>query len=205
MFSDVRYTLRVLRQNRAFAAVAILSLALGIGANTAIFTLIDNVMLRPLPVRALRNNWRCWRRIRTSHRRASTIRTTVMSAITASRTPVCSPPAKASTTAFSVPGEKGASAEVIATGRVSGNYFDVLGRRRRDRPPAHARRTTSPRARIRTRCSPGICGSGASAASAACWDARSRSTACRSRSSAWRRAAFTELPSAPSTTSTCRS
>src|SRR3954470_18186631 len=52
MLTDVRYTLRVLAQNRAFAGVAILSLALGIGANTAIFTLIDNVMLRALPVRA---------------------------------------------------------------------------------------------------------------------------------------------------------
>src|SRR5689334_20488286 len=41
----------MLGQNRAFAAVAILSLALGIGANTAIFTLIDYVVLRALPAR----------------------------------------------------------------------------------------------------------------------------------------------------------
>ena len=52
MFADIRYALRILRKNRGFAAVAVLSLALGIGANTAIFTLIDNVMLRALPVRA---------------------------------------------------------------------------------------------------------------------------------------------------------
>src|SRR5579862_8828866 len=52
MLSDIRYALRILRKNRAFAAVAVLSLALGIGANTAIFTLIDNVILRALPVRA---------------------------------------------------------------------------------------------------------------------------------------------------------
>jgi putative ABC transport system permease protein len=48
--ADVRYALRGLRAAPAFALVAILSLALGIGANTAIFTLIDAVMLRSLPV-----------------------------------------------------------------------------------------------------------------------------------------------------------
>jgi predicted permease len=49
--SDLRYALRGLRRNPLFAAVAILSLALGIGANTAIFTLIDQILLRKLPVK----------------------------------------------------------------------------------------------------------------------------------------------------------
>ncbi len=47
---DVRHAIRALRTNPGFAVVAILSLALGIGANTAIFTLINAVMLKPLPV-----------------------------------------------------------------------------------------------------------------------------------------------------------
>ena len=50
--SDLRLALRGLRRSPLFAAVAILSLALGIGANTAIFTLIDQILLRKLPVTA---------------------------------------------------------------------------------------------------------------------------------------------------------
>ena len=50
--SDLRLAIRGLRRSPLFAAVAILSLALGIGANTAIFTLIDQILLRKLPVAA---------------------------------------------------------------------------------------------------------------------------------------------------------
>ncbi len=52
VLSDLRFALRGLRRSPLFATVAILSLALGIGANTAIFTLIDQILLRKLPVRA---------------------------------------------------------------------------------------------------------------------------------------------------------
>ena len=48
--SDLRFAVRGLRRSPLFAIVAILSLALGIGANSAIFTLIDQVLLRKLPV-----------------------------------------------------------------------------------------------------------------------------------------------------------
>ncbi len=50
MFSDFRFALRSLRRNPSFAAVAALSIALGIGANTAMFSMADAILLRPVPV-----------------------------------------------------------------------------------------------------------------------------------------------------------
>src|SRR5262245_45995077 len=50
VFNDIRFALRGLLRSPLFAIVAVLSLALGIGANTAIFTLIDQILLRKLPV-----------------------------------------------------------------------------------------------------------------------------------------------------------
>jgi predicted permease len=128
MLQDIRFAIRVLLKNRAFTAVAVLSLALGIGANTAIFTLLDTILLKALPVRAPEElvalgigsgddpntsfNYPDYEFIRDHNTSYSGV-----IACSGGGDPI----------AFRVADERGAGSEVVSGTMVSGNYFEVLG------------------------------------------------------------------------------
>src|SRR5262249_49665928 len=126
MLHDVRYALRQLRRSPGFTLAAILSLALGIGANTAIFSLLDQVLLRQLPVKdpkrlALLN----WERPVYSITQAISVRAHPLYRPLRDGNAVFSGVLARNREWFGI--RYNGQAERLEGEFVSGNYFDVLG------------------------------------------------------------------------------
>ncbi len=125
--ADLRYALRMIRKTPGASAVAVLSLALGIGANTAIFSLVDAMLLKMLPVRAPGELYQVARMMRDRPSvswnypdyRAFRDRTRAFTGLAA----CSSPQPLGMRTADSA----GHATELAHVSLVSGNYFHVLG------------------------------------------------------------------------------
>src|SRR5438309_103763 len=140
MISDLRYALRMLLKSPAFTAVAVLTLALGIGANTAIFSVVEGVLLRSLP---FPNAERLVRIYEASDENGARSATLNLSDRTTARfrefgRDIFEDVAGGTGGASVVSARAGSPSQTVPAARVTYNFFDVLGL-----PPSQGRNFTT--------------------------------------------------------------
>jgi putative ABC transport system permease protein len=124
VFQDLRFALRMLRKNPGFAIVAALTLALGIGANSAIFSVVNTVLLQPLPYHAPGRLLYLAGVVRQTGAVGANLSFTKFSQIKEQSHTLESAAAFYATT---VSLETRREPEAVNTGRASGDFFKVLG------------------------------------------------------------------------------
>src|SRR5438874_6487462 len=133
LVQDLRFGLRTLRKSPGFTAVVVVTLALGIGANTAIFTLIDSVMLKSLPVAnpkqlyRLGDNNNCCVMIGTQNGGSFVLYSYPLYENLRDHTPEFSDLAAFSSYLSDLNFRRGGAAESYQAEFVSGNYFTMFG------------------------------------------------------------------------------
>ncbi|MBF5046485.1 ABC transporter permease [Aggregicoccus sp. 17bor-14] len=120
---DLRYALRMLRRQPGFALVAVLTLALGIGANTAIFSVVDALLLKPLPYAGEEALVMVWE----TNREGKAGTTSPMNFRDWRKADAFSGLAAFSNLAFNLAGSGEAPPERVQASSVSSNFFEVLG------------------------------------------------------------------------------
>ena len=124
LIQDLRYAVRTLVKSPGFAVAAVLTLALGIGANTAIFSFVDTILLRPLPYDAPDRLVMVWQDERERGSIAKEWTSPPNFADWRERNATFEAMAAFTGAAFTLTG--GEQAERIAGARVAGDFFDVL-------------------------------------------------------------------------------
>src|SRR6185295_3257694 len=125
LFTDIRYSMRGLLKRSGFTLVAVLTLALGIGANTAIFSVVNAVLLQPLAVKDQDQLMIFWHSAPAKGLKHLDL-TDALVAYYRDRTHTFQSLAAFETGNFSITG--GGDPEVVPAGVVTFNYFEVLGR-----------------------------------------------------------------------------